>query len=307
MTEHREGDDLAEATVGREAGPFGRPAAMGSGAVQHRVARPDGAEIVWYDDGVGGDEVAETVLLIMGLGYPAAMWYRTIPALADRYRLISVDNRGAGRTGDVVGAPYAVETMTADLLAVLDAAGVEQAHVVGISMGGTMAQELALSHPQRVRSLTLMATHPGAAVAVWDAEALEVLSSRGDVGIRAAAEMSVPFNYAPDTSRERIEQDWAIRFPLACTAAGYAAQLGGTNVWAGLERLPTLALPTLVLHGDLDRLVPTENGRILADAIPDAELQIVIGANHLLITDRTDEVNRLLLEWLDRQSEPAPR
>jgi pimeloyl-ACP methyl ester carboxylesterase len=273
---------------------------------EHRLARPDGAEIVWYDDGVADAGGGETVLLVMGLGYPAAMWYRTAPALVDRYRVISVDNRGAGRTGDVVGAPYSVEMMAADLNAVLDAAGVDAAHVVALSLGGLLGQELALSYSERVRSLTLVATHPGAAVAVWDADALVVLASRGEAGVRAAAEMSIPFNYAPATAREQIEQDWAVRFPLACTAAGYAAQLSGTAPWVKLDQLPTLDVPTLILHGDLDRLVPTENGRILADAIPGAELQIVVGANHLLITDREDEVNRLLRNWLDRQAAATP-
>src|SRR5690242_18093531 len=112
------------------------------------ATRPDGAEIAWYDEGSGS-----AVLLIMGLAYPAAAWFRQVPVLAERHRVLSVDNRGAGATGLVAGAPYSVETMTEDCLAVLDAAGVEKAHVVGISMGGLMAQELGLEHPHRVQSL----------------------------------------------------------------------------------------------------------------------------------------------------------
>ena len=104
------------------------------------IERPDTARIWWEVDGPA-DRPA--VLLIMGLAYPAAMWFRLMPALTERYRVVRVDNRGAGRTGDVPGAPYAVETMAADCLAVLDAAEVRTAHVVGISMGGLMAQEIA--------------------------------------------------------------------------------------------------------------------------------------------------------------------
>ena len=263
----------------------------------NRLTRPDGAEIVWYDDGLA---TGEAVLLIMGLGYPAAMWHRTVPALADRYRVLRPDNRGAGRTGDVVGDPYPVEAMAADAVAVLDAAGVQRAQVVGLSMGGLIAQELALSHPDRVRSLALLSTHAGAADAVWDQEALALLADRGQLGLRAAAEASVPFNYAPDTPRELIEQDWAVRFPLASTAQGYVNQLVGSSAWSGLDRLPSLRVPTLVVAGALDRLVPPANGVLLADAIPGAELVVVDGANHLLGTDRETEVNALLVRWLIR-------
>ena len=93
------------------------------------VERPDTARISWESD---GPEDAPAVLLVMGLAYPAAMWFRLVPALAEGYRVIRVDNRGAGRTGDVPGAPYTVETMAADSLAVLDAADVDTAHIVGI-------------------------------------------------------------------------------------------------------------------------------------------------------------------------------
>ena len=165
----------------------------------------DGVEIAWYEDGpteMAGEAGVPCVLMLMGLGYPAAAWYRQVPALRRQYRLLRVDNRGAGRTGDVPGGPYSVEMMTADAVAVLDAAGVGSAHVIGISMGGTLAQELALSYPDRLRSLILMATHPGVADSQWDEEALQILGSRGTVTPVQAAELSVPYNYAVDTPRD---------------------------------------------------------------------------------------------------------
>ncbi len=269
------------------------------------VARPDGASVSWSSDGA---DQAPAVLLVMGLAYPAAMWFRTVPGLVEAgYRVLRVDNRGAGLTGDVVGAPYTVETMAADCLAVLDAAGLDSAgldsaHVVGISMGGLIAQEIAFSAPERVRSLCLMATHAGAAHAVWDPEALAVLGARGQMTAEQAAEASIPFNYAPATPRARIEQDWAVRMPLAATQEGYVAQITGTSLWSGLERLPSLQPPTLVVHGALDRLVPPANGDMIAAAVPSAEQVVVDGANHLLTTDQPEQVEALLLAWLAKQS-----
>jgi pimeloyl-ACP methyl ester carboxylesterase len=106
------------------------------------VERPDGAAIWWTTAGEG-----EPVVLLMGLGYPSDMWFRVAPVLARHHRVIRLDNRGAGRTGDVPGAPYTVETMAGDVLAVLDEARETSAHIVGISMGGLIAQEIALTSP----------------------------------------------------------------------------------------------------------------------------------------------------------------
>jgi pimeloyl-ACP methyl ester carboxylesterase len=238
----------------------------------------------------------------MGLAYPAAMWFRLVPGLAERYRVLRVDNRGAGLTGDVPGAPYTVDTMAADCLAVLDEAGVDAAHVVGISMGGLIAQELAVAAPLRVRSLCLMDTHPGAGHAVIDPEVLKLVMSRGDMTPQEAAEASVPINYAPTTPRSVIEEDWAVRLPLACSNAGYLGQAQGAAVWSRYDDLPGLSVPTLVMHGELDVLVPLENGRILADRIPGAELVTIPDAAHLLVSDQPEQVQKALLDWLGRQS-----
>lgn len=261
------------------------------------LERPDAAQISWEAE---GPDDGQAVLLIMGLAYPAAMWFRQVPALSEHYRVIRVDNRGAGHTGDVPGAPYTVETMAADCLAVLDAADVQTAHVVAISMGGLMAQEIALTAPQRVRSLCLLATHPGIPHAVMNPEALAILGRRGDLTPREAAEASVPFNYAPSTPRERIEEDWAVRLPLAATNEGYLAQVYGTSQWDGYDRLGRITAPTLVLHGELDALVPPANGQILADRIPGAELVTVPQTNHLLGTDQPEQVSDLIVDWLER-------
>ena len=263
------------------------------------VQREDGAEIWWEATGPAG---APAVVLVMGLGYPAVMWFRQVPALAERYRVIVVDNRGAGHTGDVVGAPYTVETMAGDVGAVIKAAGEQSAHVVGISMGGIIAQELALSQPDRVRSLALLATHSGIPHAVMNPDAIAMLQARATMTAEEAAEASIPFNYAPSTARALIEQDWATRLPLACTVAGYVAQATGGLTWTSLDRLPALDVPVLVLHGQLDALVPLANGELLAKTIPGAELEVLADANHVLTTDQADEVNAVLLAWLDRQA-----
>ena len=255
------------------------------------VTRPDGAELAWYDDGSG-----TPVLLVMGLAYPAAAWFRQVPALAEHHRVLRVDNRGAGATGLAPGAPYTVETMTEDCLAVLDAAGAERAHVVGISMGGLMAQELGLAHPDRVLSLTLMATHPGIAQAVMPPEVVEFLTARAAMPADERGEFSVPFNYHPSTPRALIEEDWREREAGTAGPEGYAAQ-GGTALWSGYDRLPSMTVPTQVVHGAQDRLVVPANGEKIAAAVPDAKLVLVDGANHLLTTDRADEVNELLLAW----------
>ena len=108
-----------------------------------------GVKIYWEEEGKGAP-----VLLIMGLGWPSYMWYRTKPLVAKQYRTITFDNRGAGR-GGVPPGPYPLATMASDAAAVLDAAGVESAHFYGVSMGGMIAQEFALQYPKRVKSLIL--------------------------------------------------------------------------------------------------------------------------------------------------------
>ncbi len=262
------------------------------------VQREEGTE-VWWD--AEGPEGAPAVLLLMGLAYPSDMWWRTIPPLAQRYRVLRVDNRGAGRTGDVPGAPYTVEMMAADALAVLDAAGERTAHVVGVSMGGLIAQELALMAPDRVRSLVLGCSHPGIADAVMNPEALAMLGARATMTAEQAAEASIPFNYSATTPRSRIEEDWAVRLPLATTPTGYLAQATGTSQWQGLPRITAIAVPTLVVHGEGDKLVPVENGRILAATIPGAELVEIPDANHIFFTDQPERTAEILLGWLDRQ------
>jgi pimeloyl-ACP methyl ester carboxylesterase len=215
--------------------------------------------------------------------------------------VLLVDNRGAGHTGDVVNAPYSVATMAADVAAVLDEAGASPAHVIGISMGGLIAQELALSQPDRVRSLVLMATHAGLGHMDFSDEATEMLQKRVGMSAEEAAELSIPFNYAPGTPRALIEEDWAVRMPLACTPAGYIAQLSGSPTWSSYDRLADLGLPTLVIHGAGDRLVLLSNGETVAKAIPGAQLTVIEDANHVLTTDKADEVNATLLAWLDQQ------
>src|SRR5271155_5255427 len=164
-----------------------------------------GAKIYWDEQGQG-----EPVLLIMGLGWASPLWHRTRPVLSPNYRTITLDNRGVGRS-DVPPGPYPIATMASDAAAVLDAAGVKNAHIYGISMGGMISQEFALQYPARVKSLILGCTAAGGPAALQPApEVIQVLMRRG-MAPQEAIEAIDPFIYDSGTSRELIEEDRKLR------------------------------------------------------------------------------------------------
>ena len=256
-----------------------------------------GAKIYWDQQGDG-----EPVLLIMGLSYPSYMWHRTRPVLAACYRTIALDNRGIGQS-DVPPGPYPIALMASDAAAVLDAAGIESAHLFGVSMGGMIAQEFALQYPRRVRSLILGCTAAGGPTAVRaEREATDLLMGRIKLTPEEAAEAAVPFIYYAATPRERIGEDLAIRRPWFPRPEAYIAQLQGILSWEAYSRLPGISAPTLVIHGECDRLVPPGNGTLIAERIPGAKLVMIPHASHLFLTDQTEAGNRAILEFLGEQA-----
>jgi 3-oxoadipate enol-lactonase len=253
----------------------------------------DGTKIYWEERGTG-----DPLLLIMGLGSTLNMWHRTLPMVSPHYRTIVFDNRGVGKS-DVPTGPYSISTMASDAIAVMNAAGVETAHVFGISMGGIIAQELALAHPERVRSLILgCTTHGGPESIPVDQKVLDVLMARGKMTIEEAIEAMLPFVYDSGTSREELEKDIELRRQYAPSPQGYYAQLQGILAYESRTRLSKITSPTLVIHGETDQLIPAENGRIIAGLIPGSKLVMIPNASHIFMTDQPKATNDAILGFL---------
>jgi len=252
-----------------------------------------GAKIYWDEQGQGAP-----ILLIMGLAYPSDMWHRTRPVLNARYRTIALDNRGIGRS-DMPPGPYPIALMASDAAAVLDAAGVDSAHIFGVSMGGMIAQEFALQYPERVRSLILSCTAAGGPMAVRaEPEVTQLLMARGQMTPEEAAEAAVPFIYYSGTPRARIDEDLAVRKPWLPKPEAYMNQLMGILAWESYSRLDQVKAPTLVVHGECDRLVPPGNGQLIAERISGAEFVLIPHAGHIFSTDQPDEAHRAALDFL---------
>ncbi len=258
-----------------------------------------GARIHWDEEGRGAP-----LLLIMGLGWPSQMWYRSRPVLREKYRTIAVDNRGVGRSEAPPG-PYSITQMAADAAAVLNAARVNTAHIFGVSMGGMIAQEIALQYPKKVRSLILGCTAAGGPQVVRpEPEALQVLATRGQDPEQFAKAIS-PFIYdsgTPAERIERIEEDTAVRRKWYPPADAYFAQLQAIMTWEAYSRLGLIAAPTLVIHGENDRLVPPENAKLIAARVPGAKLAMIPRASHIFITDQTEAAHKAILEFLGAQA-----
>jgi 3-oxoadipate enol-lactonase len=260
-----------------------------------------GIKIYWDEEGYGAPG-----LLIMGLGYPSSLWHRTRPVLAQRYRTVAFDNRGVGLS-DVPAGPYSIATMASDAAAVLDAAGVSDAHVFGVSMGGMIAQEFALQYPARTRSLILGCTSPGGPSAVRaESKVTDILMVRG-MTLQQAREAILPYIYYAATPQEKIEEDLSLRRRWLPSMEGYTAQLQGILAWESYSRIAQITAPTLVIHGKSDALVPPGNGELIAERIPGARLVLLEHASHLFLTDQTQGAHQEILEFLSHPSLIDPR
>ncbi|MDS0258603.1 alpha/beta hydrolase [Haloarcula sp. S1CR25-12] len=259
-----------------------------------------------YHDGVrlsyevSGPSDAETVVFVEGLGYGRWMWRWQRSALAD-YETILWDNRGTGDSDEPAG-PYTVPAMADDLAAVLDDAGVDTAHVVGASMGGMIAQQFAVDH-ERADSLTLLCTTPGGPDAVPTPEATldrifdvpEAYDERERRRYKMEPAMTDAFRSDHEELIERIV-DW--RLDSDASEQALAWQAAAVDAFDVHDRIDEIRVPTLVVHGTADRVVPVENGRLLADELPDAEYHELDGAPHLLFIERADAVNEYLRGFL---------
>jgi len=247
----------------------------------------DGYQLHWEDSGSGSP-----VLLIMGAVYSSAMWYPALPALSTHHRLISFDNRGTGRS--TWSGPATIEDLAADALAVLDASGVEQAHVYGISLGGVLALELAVAAPERVRSLVLGCTcvltpdKPRAPLAVNDALRQ---ATRQDL-----ADNTLYGSVCPPEARARNHQ--AVLDDVSAPEALVAQQDALRAYRASAGQVAGLTMPALVLHGTEDPIVPVDWGRELAALLPDSRLVIYDGCGHNYLVEMGDAPQREVLQFL---------
>jgi 3-oxoadipate enol-lactonase len=251
-----------------------------------------GTKIYWDEQGQG-----TPILLIMGLGYASAMWHRMRPLLSRNFRTIAFDNRGVGLS-DVPAGPYSIAAMASDAAAVLEAAGINHAHVFGVSMGGMIAQEFALQYPTKARSLILGCTAAGGPSAVRaESKVADVLRAR-DMTPEQAREAILPYIYDAATPRTKIDEDSGMRLRWLPTPAGYLAQLQAVLAFESYSRLDQINAPTLVIHGKSDALVPPGNGELIANRIPGAKLVLLDHASHLFLTDQTEAAHNEILKFL---------
>jgi pimeloyl-ACP methyl ester carboxylesterase len=256
---------------------------------------------LWY--GMSGQ--GEPLLLITGFTISAAIFEPILPLYEDRFECIVYDHRGSGRSGKPPMLTSMAE-LAGDAARLLDALDIDSAHVYGLSMGGMVAQEMAIRFPERVRGLVIGCSTPGGPRAVLPT--VRELGALGASTIGALREPGRPWLsaalFSPEFRRDHPER---VRELLRHFAAHRAPPYGA---WAHLmasvyhdtsSRLHLIEAPTLVMHGERDTMAPIANAELLARKIPDAEVAIVPGAGHAYGLEAPERSRDLMLEWFDRR------
>lgn len=240
----------------------------------------------------------EPVLLAQGLGYGGSGWGPARELLAEGFRVVAFDNRGFGGS-DAPPGPYTVRELAADAVAVLDAAGIERAYVVGASLGGMVAQVLALDWPERVDRLVLACTTPGG-LGSYPMPArtvqlmLEAPQLPQDVALRRFVE-----NAVGNGSSTLVEAILAYRLANPPDPNGWQAQAAAGAIHDALDRLGAIAAPTLVVHGTADAVVDPRNAELLAERIPSARLELLPGVGHMLFWEEPERFATLVRGFLE--------
>ena len=235
--------------------------------------------IAWERHGRGAP-----LLLIHGLGYARWGWEPVLPGLAERFDVVLFDNRGIGES-DAPPGPYTAAEMADDAIQALDEAGVDRAHVVGTSLGGMVAQELALGYPDRVDRLVLACTTPGGPNAhPMPQQTVALMAEAATLEPAVALRRFVENALAPATVAkhpELVDRILTHRIATAQDPVAWAAQAAAGATFDAFERLGALAAPALVQHGDEDVVVDPRNADLLVELLPDAHLERLPGTGHL--------------------------
>lgn len=264
---------------------------------------------MYYDEQGSG----EALLLIMGLAADSTAWLFQVPEFSKHYRTISFDNRGVGRSSKPTG-PYTIHQMADEAVGLLDVLNVERAHVVGVSMGGMIAQELVLRHPQRVRGLVLACTYPEPGRDVE--EHLQVTVERFGGKISGAGSVEVDFSainpmmffqqmlpnvFTPEfiaSELPKLIQVFSGALQYGFSLEAILGQVAAVMSHKATDRLHQIKSPTLVLTGDADRLVSPANSDVLAKHIPGARLMKIPGGSHGFNFETPDLFNQTVLDFL---------
>jgi pimeloyl-ACP methyl ester carboxylesterase len=263
---------------------------------------------------VGGSRVAYAVrgwwprrgpwlVLVQGLGFDRYGWGPALRLLRRRFRLVLIDNRGSGRSDRPAGT-WSVRDMAADIVAVLDAVGLPRAHLLGVSLGGMIAQEVAIRFPDRVDGLVLCCTTPGWPYAYpMPAQAATLLLGSPGLAEDVALRRNVENALAPQTVREqprlvrRLVRHQRKRMP---DRRAFRVQAAAGAQYTGQLRQSRISARTLVIHGSADRVVDPRNSKLIVERIPDARLLVLPGLGHLFFWEDpvtfVDAVSRFLLE-----------
>jgi pimeloyl-ACP methyl ester carboxylesterase len=251
-------------------------------------ARAGGIEIAYWVRGEG-----VPLLMIAGLAVPASAWGPLPQRLAkEGYRTIVIDNRDSGRSSTCEGLEYAIADMAGDVVAVLDDLGLDSTNVLALSLGGFIAQELALGHPERVEKLMLISSGPGVGGVAPDTELLIAMFDNDGLGPETTTRKVVELLAGPGWAEQNqrlvnLAVRKRLRDPFDEDAFGrqWIAAMGFSSV----DRLSEIGVPTLLLHGMEDVLIPYGNALTLNAKIPQSELVGLAGAGHLLPMERPAE------------------
>lgn len=251
---------------------------------------------------VDGPDGAPPLLLANSLGTDVEMWRPQVAALSERRRVVRYDHRGQGRS-PVPPGPYALDELGRDAIDLLDELGIERAHLCGVSLGGMVAMWVAAHAPERVDRLVLCST--SAHMPPPEAWAERSATVREAGSTEPVADATIERWLTPEfRERDPDSADWLRAMVAASPAEGYAACCDALARMDLREAIGAVRAATLVVVGDDDPSTPPDHARAIAAAIPDARLEVVPDARHLLTVEHADTATRLILDHLDPQ-EPA--
>lgn len=257
---------------------------------------------IYYE--IHGPSGAPPLVCIEGWGYSLWMWFRQIPDLKEKCRCIVFDNRGVGKSSKP-DYPYTMDLFAGDTVGLMERLGIKRAHFFGISMGGYIAQQIAVSHPERVKSLILASTSfggPNAVIAEKRVQAMMFAIPTETLSVEQAMEMRHSVTYSPQFLKDNKPllkqiQRWREQNPQPLYARGN--QAAATVEFNVEEELGQVSVPTLIVHGTNDLIVPPQNAEMLADKISTSRLVLIEGGPHLTFIEYYEKFNNAVLSFVN--------